>query len=251
MKRLILEEMTWPEVEKYMENIKLAIIPTGSMEQHGPHLTFATDSVRAYEVSKMLAEKLFPDVLVCPPFNYGISPHHMAFPGTITLSEETFLQIILDITDSLKKHGIKRVLFINAHGGNRNVLSCAINKLKFDRGIKAAWIGSGTDMSADLLEERGATFIRGHACEGEVSQCMYLAPELVREESLKKGELKDTLYKKRKWWGQVPWAFDEITANGALGDATLASVELGKDMTKLVISRIESFIREYFLNEII
>ncbi len=251
MKRLVLSELTSPEIADYLPSVELAIIPTGSHEQHGPNLTFATDADRSYETGKLLAERLFPRVLLCPCFNYGVSHHHMAFPGTITLREETFISMIIDIAVSLKQHGIQKILLVNAHGGNRPALGVAINKLKFELGLQVAWIGSGTDLSSDLMAKRKSSEITGHACEGEVSQSMYLAPWLVRKETLAKAELKDTLYKKRPWWGQVPWSFDEITENGALGDATKASVKLGEEITNLVLDRIEAFIREYFFEETI
>ncbi len=249
MKRLVLQELSLPEVEEHLGSIEVAIVPTGSQEQHGPNLTFSTDADRAYEISKLLSERLYPRVLVCAPVAYGVSYHHMKFPGTLTLQPETFTAILMDIAWSLKQHGIKKMLFVSAHGGNRPSLGVAINKIKYELDIQVAWIGCGTDMSKDLLDEKGASPIRGHSCEGEVSQSMYLAPWLVKKNSLKKAELKDTLYQKRPWWGKVPWDFDEITSNGALGDATKASVKLGKEMTELVLERIELFIREYFLED--
>jgi len=250
MKRLVLSELSWPEFNRYKDDIRLAILPTGSHEQHGPNLTFATDTDRAYEMSKLLAERLFPKALVCPPINYGISYHHMKFPGTITLKNETFISIIMDIARSLEQHGIKKILLVNAHGGNRHALGIAITKLKFELGIDASWIGSGTDLSSDLLAQKNLSEITGHACEGEVSQSMYIAPWLVKKRDLSRGTLKDSLYKKREWWGEIPWSFDDITENGALGDATLASKELGKEMTDLILKRLECFVREYFFKEI-
>jgi len=251
MKRLVLSEMSWPEFDRYKDDIELAIIPTGSHEQHGPNLTYATDADRAYEMSKLLAERLFPKVLVCPPVNYGISYHHMGFPGTMTLKPETFISVIMDIGWSLKQHGIRKVLMVNAHGGNRHSLGVAITKFKYELGIEASWIGSGTDLSRDLLEQKNISDIIGHACEGEVSQSMHIAPWLVKKDDLSKGELKDTLYQKRRWWGEIPWSFDDITENGALGDATLASEQLGKEMTDLILDRLENFVREYFFGELV
>ena len=154
MKRLILSEMSCPEFDKYNSDIELALIPTGSHEQHGPNLAFATDTDRAFEMSKLLGERLFPRVLVCSPVNYGISYHHMGFPGTVTLKPDTFISIIMDIAWSLKEHGITKILMVNAHGGNRNALSTVIIKLRYELGIKASWIGSGTDLSSDLLDEK-------------------------------------------------------------------------------------------------
>ena len=249
MKRLVLSELSWPEFNRYKDGIELAIIPTGSHEQHGPNLTFAADTDRAYEMSKLLAERLCPKILVCPPVNYGISYHHMKFSGTITLRIETFISVIMDIAWSLEQHGIKKILMVNAHGGNRHALGVAITKLKHELGIDASWIGSGTDLSSDLLAQKNLSKITGHACEGEVSQSMHIAPWLVKKDDLSKGKLKDSLYKKREWWGEIPWSFDDITENGALGDATIASKELGKEMTDLILKRLESFVREYFLKE--
>ncbi len=249
MKRLVLQELSHPELEEYKNSIELAIIPTGSHEQHGPNLTFSTDTDRAFEMSKLLGEKLFPRVLVCSPVNYGLSDHHMDFTGTISLKPETMVSILMDIALSLSRHGIKKVLFINAHGGNRPALKIASDRIHFEAGLQTAWIGSGTDLCGDLLAEKEVSKVRGHACEGEVSQSMYLAPWLVKIDKLEKGDIRDTRYQRRKWWGQVPWNFKDLTNNGALGDATKASYEMGKEMTDLILLRIENFVREYFFNE--
>jgi len=248
MKNLVLSEMTCPELNKYKEYVELALIPTGSHEQHSSNMTFAADTDIVYEICKLLGEKFFPRILVCPPISYGISYHHMKFYGTITLRPETFISIIMDIGWSLKQHGINKILIVNAHGGNKPPLGIAIGKLKNELGIKASWIGGGSSTSNDLLNKRGISKINGHSCEGEVSQAMYIAPWLVRKDSLSAGKLKNSLYKEREWWwGKIPWSFEEITENGALGDATKSSVELGKEMTELILRRLEEFIRKYYL----
>lgn len=120
--RYVLWEMTWPELEAAMAEIRLVVIPVGATEQHGPHATFATDAVRAYEFSLRLAERLYPEVLVVPVMPFGVSPHHMTFPGTITLSGETFMQVLYEVVESLAEHGFERFLFVNGHGGNRPAL---------------------------------------------------------------------------------------------------------------------------------
>lgn len=246
MKRLVLPEMTWPELNDYLKEVQLGLIPVGSQEQHGPNLTFSTDADRAYEMSKLICERLFPKVVTCAPVNFGVSYHHMGFPGTITLQPETLINTLIDIAASFKHHGINNILMVNAHGGNRSSLAIAAIKMEQQLNIKAAYTGSGTDMCNDLLDKVGVRRPIGHACEGEVSQSMYIAPWLVREDSLAPGDIKDTPYQRRKWWGHVHWAFDHITGNGALGDATKASKELGKEMTDLILQRIVDFIEEYY-----
>ena len=154
MKNIVLSEMSCPELSEYKEDIELALIPTGSHEQHGPNMTFATDTDRAYEICKLLGKRFFPRILVCPPTPYGISYHHMKFYGTITLRPETYISTIMDIGWSLKQHGINKILIVNTHGGNRPSLGVVIVKLKNELGIKASWIGGGTDICKDLLNEK-------------------------------------------------------------------------------------------------
>lgn len=250
MKALILEEITTSELEKHIDNIKIAVVPTGSYEQHGPNTTFATDTVRAYEIAKLLGVKYGKDLLICPPVGYGISPHHMKFTGTITLSIETYVSVMMDIAWSLKKHGIKKILFLTGHGGNRFALGTVITKIKMEYNIDAFWAGTGSGLVKDLLDKKGCSAIRGHACEAETSQSLYLAPWLVKEDKLEKGKLiKDNKYiiKEIVRDGGVFWDFSDITENGALGDATKSNIELGKEITDLVIERLSDMIDRIIL----
>ena len=246
MKNLILSELSLPELKKYESQIELVVIPVGSHEQHGPNMVFATDSVLAFELSKKIGEIFFPRILICPPITLGNSYHHMDFYGTMTLRPETFIHLIIDMAESLKKHKINKILLLNGHGGNRHALGVAVTKIKFELGLKVGWIGP--DLGEDLLEKEQRSSITGHACETEVSMALYLAPWLVKKENLSKGILKNSLYKRRSWWRQVPWSFNDITENGALGDATLASYELGEKITKHVLKKYQEFINEYFFS---
>lgn len=245
-KNLILSEISLNELEKYKNDIKLAIIPVGSTEQHGPNMVFSTDSCLSFELSKKLGEYFFPKILICPPIQFGNSYHHLDFIGSISLRPETFIQTIMDISDSLKKHKIEQVLLLNGHGGNRHALGVAVSKMRFELGLKAGWIGP--DLGEDLLEKGKDSAIRGHACEAEVSMALYLAPWLVKKDNLSAGKLKNSFYKKKNWWRQVPWSFSEITENGALGDARSASFELGERITEYVLNKYKEFIHEYFFN---
>ena len=78
---VFLTDMTWPEVKARLPKVRLAILPTGSMEQHGPHLTFETDIAIATELARRLALQHYPRVVVAPPLPVGMSNHHMNFPG--------------------------------------------------------------------------------------------------------------------------------------------------------------------------
>ena len=247
MKRYVLDEMIWTEVEEVKTKIKMVVIPTGSCEQHGPNSTFATDTVRAYEFCKLLDERMGDKILICPPVTYGLSGHHMAFPGTITIGPETLVHIYMDIVLSLHKHGFQKFIFVNGHGGNRTALTMAITELYETYGISAYWTGMGSPFVKDMFEKaiESNHGLYGHGCEIETSQVMYLAPWAARE-NRKKGEVLDSIYSRRifKDGGcPVNWRTD-ASANGALVDARKASAEFGERMTEKILDEVESLINQ-------
>lgn len=108
-------DMTWQDVASYLERDDRCVVPLGSTEQHA-YISLATDLI--------LAERLAVDVAapegvpVFPGVAYGVTPYFMGYPGTVTLSEETHARVVIEILDSLRRHGFKRVLLVNGHGGN-------------------------------------------------------------------------------------------------------------------------------------
>lgn len=107
--------MNWQQVEAYLRHDDRCVLPLGSTEQHAL-LSLSTDSMLAEKVSRDAAEPL--GVPVFPVVHYGITPAFMAYPGTVTLRQETFFHIVGDILNSLYHHGFRRILVVNGHGGN-------------------------------------------------------------------------------------------------------------------------------------
>lgn len=124
--RLLLN-LNWTEVQDILKRTDLVIIPMGSTEQHGEHLPSGTDLFRAIELSLGIAGKT--GGIVVPVLYGGYSPHHLGFAGTITLSPQTIVSVLIDVCYSLFKHGIKRFLFVNTHGGNEEILKYAMQKI--------------------------------------------------------------------------------------------------------------------------
>lgn len=247
-KALILSQMTWEDARAALETAELAIIPTGSFEQHGPHMTFEVDTARAAAFGKLLAERLSPRVVLAPPISFGVSYHHMDFPGTITLRAETFQAIIYDLVWSLREHGVKQFFFVNGHGGNKPSLDVMAVRLRHELGVRVAW-SSFISLAADVKKGRVKSEITGHACEGETSQAMYLAPHVVKRERLTRGAVKGYPY---KFLGKgnnssivVPYTFAELTENGALGDATQATEEFGKEMIDAALAKASEFLIDF------
>jgi creatinine amidohydrolase len=116
---IAMEELTWPEAEALRAQADaIGLIPTGALEQHGPHLPLGTDFMVAEALARAVAEKLPVPVVVTPALKAGLSDHHLAFPGTVSLSQETFRGWIEAHMSGLERIGIERVALFSGHGGN-------------------------------------------------------------------------------------------------------------------------------------
>lgn len=246
-----LARMTSPEAAAALASAEVALIPVGATEQHGPNMALETDTAVAYRLALRIAAALHPRAVVAPPLPYGVSYHHMRFPGTMTLSPETFQAVVLEVVDSLRRHGVERFFIIDGHAGNQGALDVLMTRLRFQMDIKAAYLFYFT--LVDDLIRRGARSERwGHACEVETSVGLALQPDIVRAEALEAGKLRptslpysDALVSPRVG---MPLSFEEITDNGALGDARQASEEFGQELTDAVVRRSVEFL-ERFLSD--
>ena len=108
-------EMSWGQVEAYLETDDRCVLPLGSTEQHA-YISLATDSILAERVASEAAGPL--GIPVFPVLAYGITPYFMAYPGTVTLSLSTYEQVVTEILGSIRRHGFRRILVVNGHGGN-------------------------------------------------------------------------------------------------------------------------------------
>lgn len=247
--RYLLSEMTWQEVDVARQNAPLAIIPTGSCEQHGPHLALETDTVRAVEFSKRIAERLSPRGVITPSLNVGVSEHHMDFAGTLSLSPLTFQQVLYEVIASLYQHGWRKIFVLNGHGGNEAAIGVAVAHAQKDlRNLLIAYSGI-TPLVPDLARQLAASPRTGHACEIETSQTLYLSPQSVRRDRLEAAAFLNDEMPMTDISGagrvRVARRFSEITANGALGDARQSSVEIGEKLVLLALDRVCQFLEEF------
>ena len=182
-----LSHLTWEEAGEAADANRLVIIPTGATEAHGQHLPLDVDTHQASTVAATLAERV--GALVAPALPYGYSTTWMGFPGTITLSSETFQQVVVEVCTSLVKHGFFRLLILNGHRPNGTACDAAARRLV------DAWAGDvPIQVTAVSYWEPGAAAIHalrrsevggmGHACEMETSFQMATRPHLVRMERL-------------------------------------------------------------------
>ncbi|MDH2356518.1 creatininase family protein [Bradyrhizobium sp. SSUT112] len=168
----------------------IVIVPVGSLEQHGPHLPVEIDSLLGETVA-LRASRLAAateKVVVLPMLWTGLSEHHMSFGGTITLDFQTFFNMIRCVCESVVRHGFRRIVLLNGHGGNDNALRLCADELspKLDVPIVqfTYWFAAEKAIAA-LLERQSNLW---HACEAETSMCMALRPELVAEDRIRSAE---------------------------------------------------------------
>ncbi|MEJ2185922.1 MAG: creatininase family protein [Gemmatimonadota bacterium] len=115
--------MSWYSVGDYLKSDDRAVVPLGSCEQHA-YLSLLTDAILAERVAVEAAKPL--GVPVFPALPYGVSPYFLGFPGTVALKLETYLAVVRDVLDSLARHGFRRILVVNGHGGNSPAGTAAV-----------------------------------------------------------------------------------------------------------------------------
>ena len=160
----------------------IVVLPVAAMEQHGPHLPVMVDTLLCGEVATRAARRASGrhPVVVAPTVWSGLSEHHMPFGGTFTLDFATFRSLIECLCRSLERHGFRRVLLLNGHGGNVAGLRVVVDELRgLDMRLQTAtyWQVDPVAISEILERQSGVQ----HACEAETSMVMALRPELVDE----------------------------------------------------------------------
>jgi creatinine amidohydrolase len=237
-----LTSMTWKEVEEALKTVQFAIIPIGAHEQHGPHMVESCDAVLAEKMAKKLGQRMFPYALVTPTINMGVSQHHLNFPGTISLQPTTLIAILKDVISSLKHHGIEKYLFLNSHGGNQSTLDVASMMLTKELDVEI-YYAKTTASAKKAIQENVTSPLFGHSCEREVSEALYLAPELVRPEKLEKGDIQEEGRWKQLRPGKAIQGFyfyEEMTKNGCIGDGTKASWEIGQQIVEEALGNLSN-----------
>lgn len=200
-----LQEITWQEVAQYLLEDDIALFPVGSTEQHGPAGPLGVDSYAAIALAEAAARKA--GVLVAPPLWFGDSPHHLGFPGTISLRTEVLAEVVKDVVRSLARHGFRKILIINGHkSANLPGLITACRYLhEFELPDVMMVLADPMYLARGIAGIKEAK--EHHAGDLEISHVMHAFPGLVREDRLTEGEvpLKSVL---------SPLSHDDLLAGG-------------------------------------
>jgi creatinine amidohydrolase/Fe(II)-dependent formamide hydrolase-like protein len=222
--------LTWPQIDRYLKSVDIALLPVGATEQHGPHLPLDTDTFDADYLARKVAEACtHPQPLVLPAVAYGVSYHHSDFRGTLSISNESLSQLIYDIGMSAAANGIRKLVIINGHGGNAPALNHAAQMINRDARIFVCVdTGETSDVDIEALVETPNAV---HAGEIETSAALAVRPHMVRlGEALEEIPRFSSRYLDFTSKRGVSWyAYTEkISDSGVMGNPLLANAEKGK-----------------------
>ncbi len=243
-----LQELRWNEVAALDRDRTLIIQPTGAIEQHGHHLPLHVDINNPTEIAMKVAERArnsdIGTIIVAPPMWWGTSPHHLAYPGTISLRMTTMSNLLVDICASLWRHGFYRMLWLNGHGGNGGVLSATALRVSEEVGISPA-VASYWQLIGDTLREVGDTPIggMGHACEMETSLHLHLRPDLVALDQIAEDMPRQLtsftcIDFRNPGPVMIPWDFARDSHSGTMGDPTTATAEKGRRIFEAAVDEV-------------
>ena len=225
------------------------VVPIASIEQHGPHLPVGTDSFIGEAIAAGLDREFKGKLLILPMQRFGVSEHHMAFPGTLSLQHETFAAVILEVLESMVRHGFRRFLILNSHGGNQAIGGVIAEKASSRwpdaQVIFTSWWRPGTERLKNL--EQGAFPSVGHACEFETSLMLALHPNLVNmalavDDGLPspvKALQHDLL---RGAAATLATPMHRLTQHGVYGRPSLANADKGRRILEEVVASLRDLV---------
>ena len=239
-------ELTWPEAKERFQQVDIALLPVGSVEQHGPHLPLDTDAFDANYLARRIAEACSdPKPLVLPNISYGVSYHHDEFKGTVSISNDTLAKLVYDIGISVSRNGIKKLVIINGHGGNSPALNYAAQMINRDAHIFVCVdTGETSDVDIYALVETPNDV---HAGEIETSTTLAVRPHLVKMDQVRRevpefsSRYLDFTSKRGVLW----YAYTrKISRSGVMGDPTKASAEKGKKIWEMMITHLVGLVED-------
>jgi len=243
-------DLAYPDIQAYLKECDMVLVPMASTEQHGPHLPLCTDTVTAIEVASRVAK--INNMLHTPAIWTGYSPQHMAGPGegrgTITIRSSTLQALMYDVARSLIHHGFNKILFINGHGSNVKVVDPVLRKIRYDTGAMVGfcipYMERYTGLLEGLMENPKDETPGWHASELETSQMLAHNPDIVRMDRAvktqtnipkwlpssfgKKDGAPDIQFEGYSYF-QFPMDHHEFTDSGVIGNPERATAAKGHE----------------------
>ncbi len=247
---MYLENLTWSKAEKVLntEN-QIVLVLVGSTEQHGPIGPLGTDTMIPTQLAKLINERT--DVLITPPMPFGSASHHMSYAGSIDIGSEALYMVLKGISQSLMKHGAKKFLFLNGHGGN----TPSLDKVSLEI-FEAGGLAASVDWWS-LAPTLNPEWKTGHGDGQELAMVMAIDESLVDKNDLfpaKMNHINDKLQnthihqvKYKNGFVKIVRDIRSTINHGGIGglDSSEATKEWGDAMTTAVVDYIVDFIDEF------
>ena len=240
---MLLQLSTWQEVEAYLQKSRGIVIPVGSTEQHGPNGFIGTDALCPEILARGLSQE--DDVMVAPTLSIGMAQHHLGFAGSMTLRPTTLIAVVVDVVNSLARHGFDSIYFLNGHGGNIATLTAAFSEIYAESSLGRAganrpalrcylknwWDAEGVKA---LSEELFGDAEGSHATCSEVSLTYFGYPEHVKTAEMTPGKAPDgPIYDADEFRRRFP--------DGRMGsDPRLTSAEAGARIYRVALDGIKA-----------
>ena len=180
---MLLASLNWSEAKELKERELVAILPMGSLEEHGPIGPLGTDAIIPEEIAARLEARMSDRVLILPTMPYGVTPALASFPGSVDIGYDALCSVLKGCVDAVLRCGVRRVLFLNGHGGNMAAIDTAALHL-YRQGGQAAQIDWWV-----LCGQMKQEWMCGHGGGIETSVAMAVKPGWVRPEKLFKSEV--------------------------------------------------------------
>ncbi|WP_166238683.1 creatininase family protein [Paenibacillus turpanensis] len=233
--RKFLPRLTTVEVASLPKDGTLLVLPVGAVEQHGAHLPVFTDTLLGeamlYEAFERLPEEA--PVWLLPSVSYGKSGEHLGHAGTITLSAQTMMALLLDIASSLQRSGFRKLVLFNTHGGNVDVLNMMARDIRIATGLAVFRLDPGTLQLSEGLVTDEEQRCGIHGGDVETSLVMAIQRHWVQaghavKEIPEFPETKAMSLRQKSF----AWTTNDISSSGIAGDATAATEEKGRELLR-------------------
>ena len=244
----------WTDIEALNKDRVVVVCPIAALEQHGHHLPLLTDTYLVTDVAERVEQKLSEKVLLTPTLWLGASDHHLDFPGTVTVPNTLYIEILKNMIRCYVKAGFRRILFLNGHGGNIAPGLVAtteiVNSSEDCDGVmivfSSYWSIAGPAFAPENhgLESPEVT----HACEYETSMMLVVKGDLVHMEDAKAGApVIDSPFFNSERGGRVSLAsrFRRLTQTGAMGQPELSTAEKGESLLSAAAREVAAFIEDF------
>lgn len=242
-------ERTWQEAGELLASNQVVLVPVGAHEQHGPGIVLSTDTISATVLCERAAARLGDRGAVAPAVPYGVSWHHMRFPGTITLTTRTLATVLVEIATSLARHGFPRVVFVNGHGGNTAAIALAVEEAA--QALPATHILGlyGYGFIGEQAREQLPAEAPGHGGGDEAAVVMAVSPAFARPAAFAAPGLVTEVVtisdELRAYGGASGATYDRLTVNGATGDTRVATADAGERILDAAGQRLAALLERW------